>query len=160
MSEIKCNCGEKAILRTVRKEGPNTGRQFYCCSSSRCKFFKWAPNHLVNQEKSISNQNQTKTQSTSTPNTSTKVAPAKCKCNIPAKLLQVNKEGPNKGLKFYINYVIIMKDDGFGHVVKEKASVHFSNGLQIRQIKYYGEKRSILHPRVIKGKNHHKKVKN
>lgn len=30
---------------TVRKEGPNTGREFYSCPKAReesCKFFKWA----------------------------------------------------------------------------------------------------------------------
>jgi len=32
-------------MRTVKKEGPNTGRQFYTCSlkgDERCEFFEWA----------------------------------------------------------------------------------------------------------------------
>jgi len=41
---------EPCILQTVKKEGPNIGRQFYCCKrpsghatnkEARCKFFKW-----------------------------------------------------------------------------------------------------------------------
>ena len=41
---------EKCILQTVKKEGPNIGRQFYCCrrpsghssnKEARCKYFKW-----------------------------------------------------------------------------------------------------------------------
>ncbi|KAF7992467.1 hypothetical protein HCN44_001805 [Aphidius gifuensis] len=40
---ILCNCHEPAIKLTVRKEGPNTGRQFFKCSktSSACDFFLW-----------------------------------------------------------------------------------------------------------------------
>ncbi|XP_063075236.1 DNA topoisomerase 3-alpha [Engraulis encrasicolus] len=37
-----CNCGQDAILLTVRKEGPNQGRQFYKCNSGNCNFFLWA----------------------------------------------------------------------------------------------------------------------
>lgn len=41
---------ESCVLRTVKKKGPNYGRQFYCCArpeghssnkEARCKFFKW-----------------------------------------------------------------------------------------------------------------------
>eukprot|EP00095_Tigriopus_kingsejongensis_P004544 maker-scaffold893_size84343-snap-gene-0.21 protein:Tk04544 transcript:maker-scaffold893_size84343-snap-gene-0.21-mRNA-1 annotation:"dna-(apurinic or apyrimidinic site) lyase 2" len=41
---------EKALLRTVKKKGPNLGRQFWCCPrgegkpgdpEARCDFFKW-----------------------------------------------------------------------------------------------------------------------
>uniref|UniRef100_A0A0L8FQI7 DNA topoisomerase n=1 Tax=Octopus bimaculoides TaxID=37653 RepID=A0A0L8FQI7_OCTBM len=39
---IVCGCNVDAILLTVRKEGPNTGRQFYKCNSSTCDFFLWA----------------------------------------------------------------------------------------------------------------------
>ena len=38
-----CNCGKKMILRTVKKEGKNKGRQFYGCNygSSGCNAFEW-----------------------------------------------------------------------------------------------------------------------
>lgn len=39
---IVCNCGQDAVLLTVRKDGPNQGRQFYKCSSGSCHFFLWA----------------------------------------------------------------------------------------------------------------------
>ena len=41
---------EECVKRTVKKEGPNLGRQFYCCNrpeghktnpDARCQFFKW-----------------------------------------------------------------------------------------------------------------------
>eukprot|EP01027_Heterolobosea_sp_BB2_P012831 GEZU01018558.1.p1 GENE.GEZU01018558.1~~GEZU01018558.1.p1 ORF type:complete len:283 (+),score=29.25 GEZU01018558.1:27-875(+) len=40
-----CKHGDPAVLNTVRKEGPNKGRQFYGCShfsSDNCGFFQWA----------------------------------------------------------------------------------------------------------------------
>ena len=41
-----CECGTPAVLLTVRKEGPNTGRQFYKCDAAAggrgCNFFLWA----------------------------------------------------------------------------------------------------------------------
>ena len=41
-----CQCGNKSasVVRTVRKAGPNQGRQFYCCPKAQgkgCGFFKW-----------------------------------------------------------------------------------------------------------------------
>jgi DNA topoisomerase-3 len=37
-----CYCGASALLLTVRKEGPNQGRQFYSCANNRqCEFFSW-----------------------------------------------------------------------------------------------------------------------
>ncbi|KAB7500912.1 DNA topoisomerase 3-alpha [Armadillidium nasatum] len=44
-NNIVCNCNLDAIKLTVRKEGPNTGRQFYKCSKHQhesCNFFLWA----------------------------------------------------------------------------------------------------------------------
>ncbi|CAM9789806.1 unnamed protein product, partial [Discosporangium mesarthrocarpum] len=35
---------EPCALRTVRKEGPNQGREFYCCARAQgeqCEHFKW-----------------------------------------------------------------------------------------------------------------------
>lgn len=41
-NSVTCNCGREAVLLTVRKEGPNQGRQFYKCSAGGCGFFLWA----------------------------------------------------------------------------------------------------------------------
>ncbi|XP_017774613.1 PREDICTED: DNA topoisomerase 3-alpha [Nicrophorus vespilloides] len=42
--EIKCKCAMMAVTKTVQKEGPNKGKQFYTCPKpmgSSCNFFKW-----------------------------------------------------------------------------------------------------------------------
>ena len=37
----KCEVGE-LTLKTVRKEGPNTGKKFYSCSDREgCNYFSW-----------------------------------------------------------------------------------------------------------------------
>eukprot|EP00392_Amoebophrya_sp_AT5.2_P014644 g14805.t1 len=40
-----CDCGEVVAKRTVRKEGPNCGREFLCCprgqNQKRCGYFSW-----------------------------------------------------------------------------------------------------------------------
>ncbi|CAK7317251.1 DNA topoisomerase 3-alpha [Vulpes lagopus] len=41
-NSVTCNCGQEAVLLTVRKEGPNQGRQFYKCGGGGCDFFLWA----------------------------------------------------------------------------------------------------------------------
>lgn len=49
---IVCSCGKDAVLLTVRKEGPNTGRQFYKCSGqngANCNFFLWADDNSAQQ---------------------------------------------------------------------------------------------------------------
>jgi hypothetical protein len=41
---MNCDCGKPAVLKTVQKEGPNKGKEFFTCSSGDCKFFKWQTN--------------------------------------------------------------------------------------------------------------------
>ncbi len=41
-----CNCGSVAVQRTVKKEGPNKGRVFFCCGKvlgdeTKCNLFSW-----------------------------------------------------------------------------------------------------------------------
>lgn len=41
----KCRCGEHAVKRTVRKEGPNKGKEFFVCrkpQGEQCRYFEWA----------------------------------------------------------------------------------------------------------------------
>ncbi|PAV79874.1 hypothetical protein WR25_22319 [Diploscapter pachys] len=43
----KCECGTAAVRLTVRKDGPNKGRQFYACpkgfqAPDKCSYFAWA----------------------------------------------------------------------------------------------------------------------
>lgn len=73
-----CKCGVPTGRRTVRKEGPNKGRDFYCCINNQngCDLFvfvdEWPPKDSPN-----------------------------CDCNIPSVRRQVMKEGPTKGKMFY-----------------------------------------------------------
>ena len=42
---VNCNCGQVCAKRTVFKDGPNKGREFYCCSKPReeqCGYFQWS----------------------------------------------------------------------------------------------------------------------
>lgn len=75
----KCNCNINASVRTVRKDGPNCGKEFYACSKpqqddTKCAFFQWldAPTNEQN-----------------------------CNCQIPCLIRVVRKEGPNFGKEFY-----------------------------------------------------------
>ncbi|KAK2708062.1 hypothetical protein QYM36_015676 [Artemia franciscana] len=43
-NDVLCTCRTQALLLTVRKEGPNKGRQFYKCGNQTtdCRFFLWS----------------------------------------------------------------------------------------------------------------------
>ncbi|XP_056643172.1 DNA topoisomerase 3-alpha [Diorhabda sublineata] len=86
---IVCSCSQEAVLLTVRKEGPNQGRQFYGCGTRTCQFFLWAPE-----------DGGTATDNRSNP-TSTGLSIVKCNCRLPAVTRTVSKPGPNVGRQFY-----------------------------------------------------------
>uniref|UniRef100_A0AAY4BQY9 DNA topoisomerase n=1 Tax=Denticeps clupeoides TaxID=299321 RepID=A0AAY4BQY9_9TELE len=109
-----CNCGQEAILLTVRKEGPNQGRQFYKCNTGNCKFFLWAdqqndlggqtgrshapqPTQLPRPSFGSGNSNNQGTNRGSGGDG----GDVQCNCNEPAISRTVNKDGPNKGRMFY-----------------------------------------------------------
>ncbi|XP_052264208.1 DNA topoisomerase 3-alpha-like isoform X2 [Dreissena polymorpha] len=124
-NSVVCNCGIDAIQLTVKKEGPNKGRQFYKCGgSSGCSFFLWtdeagssdpAGGHTSNRASSSSyssnhsNQGNTSSRQGSYNPRGQNARPVgggqegevMCKCGQPAKSLTVQKEGPNKGRPFY-----------------------------------------------------------
>jgi DNA topoisomerase-3 len=80
-----CKCNQMAIIRTVKKEGPNQGKQFYSCAKPNgCDYFDWADG--------------TPPRST---NFSMSAGSVNCDCNIPAVLRVVKKEGPNCGKEFF-----------------------------------------------------------
>uniref|UniRef100_A0A452H4E8 DNA topoisomerase n=1 Tax=Gopherus agassizii TaxID=38772 RepID=A0A452H4E8_9SAUR len=120
---VVCNCREEAALLTVRKEGPNQGRQFYKCSAGSCNFFLWA-------DQQSDDGNSVTHRSFSAPPDSLGERPpgsfrsigggrglghygssgfdsggggggAMCKCDQPAITRTVQKEGPNKGRQFH-----------------------------------------------------------
>ncbi|XP_074866357.1 DNA topoisomerase 3-alpha [Carettochelys insculpta] len=119
---VVCNCREEAALLTVRKEGPNQGRQFYKCSAGTCNFFLWADQQSENGN-SISRRS-----SAAPPDSLGERHPGGfrslgggrglglhgsnsfdsgggggviCKCSQPAITRTVQKEGPNKGRQFH-----------------------------------------------------------
>ncbi|EFC39435.1 zf-GRF domain-containing protein [Naegleria gruberi] len=127
----KCAARPASVLRTVVKEGPNKGRQFYTCAKSSCKFFEWVNTNATNTlllpssspssqpsvsietiknnifadalKKSVNNSsNKSSSGSTSSETDSNLNIP--CCTNhqtTKCKLLQVSKEGPNKGKLFW-----------------------------------------------------------
>ncbi|XP_074647309.1 DNA topoisomerase 3-alpha-like [Tubulanus polymorphus] len=124
-SAIVCNCGDDAVLRTVRKDGPNQGRQFYVCNKPKdggsCQFFLWADiseEQQSNQQSSSNNRFGNNAQNrpglngnnravfTSYNNDNNRTTGSgdgavNCRCGEPARSLIVQKDGPNKGRPFY-----------------------------------------------------------
>ncbi|GFO25569.1 DNA topoisomerase [Plakobranchus ocellatus] len=121
---IVCSCGNDAVILTVRKEGPNTGRQFYKCSGQNgenCNFFLWADQNDQSSTLSSSSSsslthgregfggdgfsstfNLARTGTKSTlPAGSVGSDEVSCRCGIPAKSLTVQKQGPNTGRPFF-----------------------------------------------------------
>uniref|UniRef100_A0A4W6DER5 DNA topoisomerase n=1 Tax=Lates calcarifer TaxID=8187 RepID=A0A4W6DER5_LATCA len=118
---IVCNCGQDALLLTVRKNGPNQGRQFYKCNSGSCNFFLWADQ----PDQEGAPQSQGPPRPLPAPRTSQppprpslgftnpsggsrgqegsaggQVGHTMCNCNEAAVTRTVQKDGPNKGRMF------------------------------------------------------------
>lgn len=100
----------KHFRLSVKKEGPNKGRQFYVCpKSNSCTFFQWADE--INTNQYGIEQNNVRSASSgrygrefhdeSRSMRATDEIAENCNCNQPAKSLLVRKEGPNKGRGFY-----------------------------------------------------------
>lgn len=120
---INCNCNKPANDLTVRKEGPNKGRNFYACANREksCGFFQWADeienDQISNRRSNTFSASSSSSQSSNRrPNTSSNTSswgnkdmdlpddssvPVNCNCNKPANSLTVRKDGPNKGRGFY-----------------------------------------------------------
>ncbi|XP_008328483.1 DNA topoisomerase 3-alpha isoform X1 [Cynoglossus semilaevis] len=105
---IVCNCGQDALLLTVRKDGPNQGRQFYKCNAGSCNFFLWAdePNqsgHPQNQgplRPSVGFRN-TEGRREQRGGDQGHAGQIMCNCSETVVTLTVQKEGPNKGRMFH-----------------------------------------------------------
>ncbi|XP_049801714.1 DNA topoisomerase 3-alpha isoform X1 [Schistocerca nitens] len=105
---VMCGCSVNAILLTVRKEGPNTGRQFYKCGNpaQQCNFFIWADEDPAEmpEERNVNspmwrpNQNFTGPGREAENSGDTEVC---CNCGQSAVMRTVQKDTPNKGRQFY-----------------------------------------------------------
>ncbi|XP_023711894.1 DNA topoisomerase 3-alpha isoform X2 [Cryptotermes secundus] len=116
---IVCNCNVDALLLTVRKEGPNKGRQFYKCGKPQgqgCNYFMWVddennPSLLGPGFDNGGSSTNTATASNTfsrpswgmhaTNQTGSGCDEVICQCGLPAKRLTVQKDNPNKGRQFY-----------------------------------------------------------
>nr|XP_057906442.1 DNA topoisomerase 3-alpha isoform X2 [Doryrhamphus excisus] len=115
---IVCNCGQDAILLTVRKDGPNQGRQFYKCNSGTCNFFLWAdqPSQQgAQQGRGPAPPPQSRISELPRPSLGFRntaegdggrpeggsLGGIVCNCNEAAVTRTVLKDGPNKGRKFH-----------------------------------------------------------
>ncbi|XP_012294191.2 DNA topoisomerase 3-alpha isoform X1 [Aotus nancymaae] len=140
-NSVTCNCGQEAVLLTVRKEGPNQGRQFFKCNTGSCNFFLWAdsPNlgpgglptsayrplgdslgcppgpgtHLGG----IGNSGDGSGNGTS------------CLCSQPTVKRTVQKDGPNKGRQFHTCAKPREQQCGFFQWVDEKTAPGTSGAL-------------------------------
>lgn len=116
---IVCNCGQDALLLTVRKDGANQGRQFYKCNAGSCNFFLWAdqPSQQGGSPPSRGPQPPAPRPSQA-PSLGFRNAPGggraqggggadrhsgqiMCNCNEAAVTRTVQKDGPNKGRMFH-----------------------------------------------------------
>jgi len=87
-----CSCGQPSSQRTVRKEGPNCGRVFFCCplpQGEQCKFFQFA-DEPPGPERAGGQMGQ-----------QPQVEGPPCPCGVPSIQLTTRKEGPNCGRTFY-----------------------------------------------------------
>ncbi|XP_072531015.1 DNA topoisomerase 3-alpha [Salminus brasiliensis] len=113
---VVCNCGQDALLLTVRKEGPNQGRQFYKCDTGNCKFFLWADQPTDQHRPAGSGGPAGHSSQPSRASVGFGNAPQQrlgsrgsagdggetmCNCNEPAVQRTVMKDGPNKGRTFH-----------------------------------------------------------
>nr|KAF6459486.1 DNA topoisomerase III alpha [Rousettus aegyptiacus] len=111
-NSVTCNCGQEAILLTVRKEGPNQGRQFYKCHGGSCNFFLWADSSHPEAGRTPSSTSRPLDGSLGHPpglgkypggfgNPGNDGGGMACLCSQPAVKLTVQKDGPNKGRQFH-----------------------------------------------------------
>nr|XP_033819211.1 DNA topoisomerase 3-alpha isoform X1 [Geotrypetes seraphini] len=121
-NNIVCNCGQDAVLLTVRKEGPNQGRQFYKCNGGSCSFFLWADQQPDSRDSTACSSFSTGSPFPASgphasfggggPSTGREPRHVRsngdcvgsgvmCMCNQPAVTRTVQKDGANKGRQFH-----------------------------------------------------------
>lgn len=112
-NSVTCNCGQEAVLLTVRKQGPNQGRQFYKCSGGGCNFFLWADSSHPTGGGPPTSASRLPVNSVGWPSASDSNMDGfgslgsdsdgnmSCLCGQPVVTRTVQKDGPNKGRQFH-----------------------------------------------------------
>ncbi|XP_036692429.1 DNA topoisomerase 3-alpha isoform X1 [Balaenoptera musculus] len=104
-NSVTCNCGREAVLLTVRKEGPNQGRQFYRCSGGGCSFFLWADGghpEAGGRPSEVPRPPGGSGKPLGGPRSpGDGGGGARCLCSQPAVTRTVQRDGPNKGRQFH-----------------------------------------------------------
>jgi DNA topoisomerase-3 len=94
-----CEHGKSMVVFTVRKEGPNKGKEFYSCpENDRCEAFHWVeavPHTSPIAPRSFRNNNN------SNGSAMNSMPSPFCKCSKPSVERTVTKESPHKGRQFY-----------------------------------------------------------
>lgn len=98
-TDVICNCGVSATVRTVSKDGPNKGRPFAVCGSqnkeSKCQFFSWQDEINAPIEKGTSKFGHS----------------TQCQCGMVA-VREVTRTGANQG-RSYLRCSKTVKRCGF-----------------------------------------------
>ncbi|XP_059126802.1 DNA topoisomerase 3-alpha isoform X1 [Peromyscus eremicus] len=107
-NSVTCNCGQEAVLLTVRKPGPNQGRHFYKCGGGGCNFFLWADSSQPPTSASGPSGNSGRYPSALGSSVDgfgslggDSDGTTSCLCGQPAVTRTVQKDGPNKGRQFH-----------------------------------------------------------
>eukprot|EP00929_Paragymnodinium_shiwhaense_P059633 TRINITY_DN29858_c0_g1_i4.p1 TRINITY_DN29858_c0_g1~~TRINITY_DN29858_c0_g1_i4.p1 ORF type:complete len:448 (-),score=84.70 TRINITY_DN29858_c0_g1_i4:96-1439(-) len=91
-STRQCRCGVAAVLRTVRKDGPNTNRRFWSCDQpDRCQFFEWDDSEAPSSGGGLGSFRSEGDSGSA----------VRCDCLLEAARFTVRKEGPNSGRQFW-----------------------------------------------------------
>lgn len=110
---VVCNCGQDAILLTVRKDGLNQGRKFYKCSAGSCNFFLWAdepspqgtsappPPRITQLPRPSLGFRNASGEGRGPQGSGEYGGQTMCSCNKAAVTRTVQKDGPNKGRMFH-----------------------------------------------------------
>lgn len=110
----RCKCSADAVLRTVKKEGPNLGRKFWACNQpQQCSFFEFevsgsAAADRLNDGAAVAGAPAAAAgppavvDSSTLGSVITSVATVNCNCKVPAKgPFTCKKEGQNFGRRFW-----------------------------------------------------------
>lgn len=118
-SQVLCKCGLPPRRQTVKKEGPNLGRDFLKCAEDKCAFFQWAdsepeqspgglpltggrpPPAPVAAGAALPSMSRQSLVLSTMEATNLSEAQKRCLCGSEAQLRTVRKEGPNFGRQFW-----------------------------------------------------------